>query len=268
MAVAVGLVALLLASVARLYHPPYGFTEMIGFASPGTGELPVLQAIPHYRHPPWGSYDGQFYAQLALEPSAARPRDRRRSRPAALSRAPHPLQLDRMGTRARPAGVDPPGVRAPEPALLADSRARHDALAAARHATWRRALDGVPLLARFTALGSVGAARRAEHAAHCPGHRRLRARPALHLRRHRRRRRTGTRDEPARFARLALARRTTAVVEARRRARPRGAAPDPLAGLPARHLSIDERGRSRPARPSRHRLPARAAADRPADARR
>ena len=68
MAVVVGLVALLLASVARLYHPPYGFTEMIGFASPGTGELPVLQAIPHYRHPPWGSYDGQFYAQLALEP--------------------------------------------------------------------------------------------------------------------------------------------------------------------------------------------------------
>jgi hypothetical protein len=62
------LVVLLLASVARLYHPQFGFTEMIGFASPGTGELPALQAIPHYRHPPWGSYDGQFYAQLALEP--------------------------------------------------------------------------------------------------------------------------------------------------------------------------------------------------------
>jgi hypothetical protein len=68
LAVAVGLVALLLASVARLYHPLWGFTEMIGFASPGTGELPVLRSIPHYRHPPWGSYDGQFYAQLALEP--------------------------------------------------------------------------------------------------------------------------------------------------------------------------------------------------------
>ena len=67
-AVAGALVVLLLASVARLYHPQYGFTEMIGFASPGTGELPVLQAIPHYRHSPWGSYDGQFYAQLALEP--------------------------------------------------------------------------------------------------------------------------------------------------------------------------------------------------------
>ena len=62
------LVVLLLASVARLYHPEFGFTEMIGFASPGTGELPALQAIPHYRHAPRGSYDGQFYAQLALEP--------------------------------------------------------------------------------------------------------------------------------------------------------------------------------------------------------
>jgi len=67
-AAAIALVVLLLASVARLYHPPYGFTEMIGFANGGAGELPALQAIPHYRHPPWGSYDGQFYAQLALEP--------------------------------------------------------------------------------------------------------------------------------------------------------------------------------------------------------
>jgi hypothetical protein len=67
-AVAIALVVLLPASVARLYHPPYGFTEMIGFAGDGTGELPVLQAIPHFRHPAWGSYDGQFYAQLALEP--------------------------------------------------------------------------------------------------------------------------------------------------------------------------------------------------------
>jgi hypothetical protein len=64
---AIGLVVLLLASVARLYHPRFGFTEMIGFGD-GTGELPALQAIPHSRHPPWGSYDGQFYAQLALEP--------------------------------------------------------------------------------------------------------------------------------------------------------------------------------------------------------
>jgi hypothetical protein len=68
LAVAVGLVLLLLSSVARLYHPVFGFTEMIGFASGGEGELPALRSIPHYLHPPWGSYDGQFYAQLALEP--------------------------------------------------------------------------------------------------------------------------------------------------------------------------------------------------------
>jgi hypothetical protein len=67
-AVAVALVALLLASVARLYHPLYGFTEMIRFAGDETRELPVLQAIPHYRHAAHASYDGQYYAQLALEP--------------------------------------------------------------------------------------------------------------------------------------------------------------------------------------------------------
>lgn len=65
--VAIGLVVLLLASVARLYHPPFGFTEMIRFAD-GVSELPTLQAIPHYTHPPWGSYDGQYYAQMALDP--------------------------------------------------------------------------------------------------------------------------------------------------------------------------------------------------------
>jgi hypothetical protein len=65
---AIALVVLLLASVAGLYHPYFGFTEMVGFVEDGSTELPVLQAIPHFRHPPWGSYDGQFYAQLALEP--------------------------------------------------------------------------------------------------------------------------------------------------------------------------------------------------------
>lgn len=68
LAAAIGFVVLLLASVARLYHPVFGFTEMIGFANDRAGELPALRAIPHYQHPPWGSYDGQFYAQLALEP--------------------------------------------------------------------------------------------------------------------------------------------------------------------------------------------------------
>ena len=67
-AVAIGLGLLLLTSVARLYQPQYGFTAMIRFAAPGTNELEALRAIPHYRHHPSLSYDGQFYAQLALDP--------------------------------------------------------------------------------------------------------------------------------------------------------------------------------------------------------
>ena len=66
--VAIGLALLLLASIARLYQPTYGFTAMIRFAAPGANELSVLQKLPHYRHHPSLSYDGQFYAQLALDP--------------------------------------------------------------------------------------------------------------------------------------------------------------------------------------------------------
>ena len=123
-AVAIALVVLLLASVARLYHPLFGFTEMIGFASDGTGELPALQAIPHYRHPPWGSYDGQFYAQLALEPLLRDPAIDQRPRSAAVSRPAHPLQLDRVGARPRPTAMDPAGLRAAERARLAASSRR------------------------------------------------------------------------------------------------------------------------------------------------
>jgi hypothetical protein len=67
-AIAGALAVLFLASVARFYHPVYGFTALIGFPEgPGT-ELPVLQTLDVYRHPAWASYDGQFYAQLALVP--------------------------------------------------------------------------------------------------------------------------------------------------------------------------------------------------------
>jgi len=67
-AIAIGLAALFLTSIARLYQPEYGFTAMIRFAAPGTNEISALQGIPHYRHHPTLSYDGQFYAQLALDP--------------------------------------------------------------------------------------------------------------------------------------------------------------------------------------------------------
>jgi hypothetical protein len=60
-------VIVFLAAVARLYHPGYGFTALIGFPLAGPTEPPALQAIPHYQSP-LASYDGQFYAQRALDP--------------------------------------------------------------------------------------------------------------------------------------------------------------------------------------------------------
>jgi hypothetical protein len=65
--IAIGLVILFLAAVVRLYHPGYGFTSIIGFPLAGPTEPPALQAIPHYQSP-LASYDGQFYAQRALDP--------------------------------------------------------------------------------------------------------------------------------------------------------------------------------------------------------
>jgi hypothetical protein len=63
---AIAMVALFLASIARFYHPEFGFTALISrgrrLRSAGA------RALPHYRHPAWASYDGQFYAQLALVP--------------------------------------------------------------------------------------------------------------------------------------------------------------------------------------------------------
>jgi hypothetical protein len=62
-------IAAFLAAVGRYYHPSYGFTALIEFPSKGHEyELPSVQASPHYDHPNSGGYDGQFYAQMAVEP--------------------------------------------------------------------------------------------------------------------------------------------------------------------------------------------------------
>ena len=61
------LVILFLASVSRFYHPGTGFTALIAFPAGHDTELPALRALPHFDYP-WGSYDGQFYAQMALDP--------------------------------------------------------------------------------------------------------------------------------------------------------------------------------------------------------
>ena len=62
------LCALFLRSVARFYHPGFGFTALIGFANDQPSEAPALRSIPHFVYPPSASYDGQFYAQRALDP--------------------------------------------------------------------------------------------------------------------------------------------------------------------------------------------------------
>ena len=63
---AIGLVIVFLASIARFYHPGTGFTALIGFPPAGDSTLPALRAIPHYES--MAVYDGQFYAQRALDP--------------------------------------------------------------------------------------------------------------------------------------------------------------------------------------------------------
>lgn len=66
--VAVALVILFLVSVARFYHPAAGFTAFIGFPEGHEYEAPAMRDVPHVDYPAWASYDGQFYAQRALDP--------------------------------------------------------------------------------------------------------------------------------------------------------------------------------------------------------
>ena len=65
---AIALVILFLMSVARFYHPGTGFTALIGFPAGHNSEAPAMRDVPHFDYPPWASYDGQFYAQRALDP--------------------------------------------------------------------------------------------------------------------------------------------------------------------------------------------------------
>jgi hypothetical protein len=55
-------------SVAQFYHPGTGFTALIGFPAGHDNEAPALREIPHYDYAGVGVYDGQFYAQRALDP--------------------------------------------------------------------------------------------------------------------------------------------------------------------------------------------------------
>jgi hypothetical protein len=67
------LVAALFLLVARRYIPGEGLTALIQFDSTHAAHaLPVLAQVPHHVRSPTG-YDGQFYAQLALDPTLRDP---------------------------------------------------------------------------------------------------------------------------------------------------------------------------------------------------
>lgn len=66
--IAIGLVILFLAAIGRFYHPGTGFTALIAFPPEGDFESEALKRVPHYQHPVFATYDGQFYAQRALDP--------------------------------------------------------------------------------------------------------------------------------------------------------------------------------------------------------
>jgi hypothetical protein len=68
------LCVIFLRSVARFYHPGFGFTALIGFPAGHEYEAPQMAAIAHWDYPGWASYDGQFYAQRAFDPFLRDPR--------------------------------------------------------------------------------------------------------------------------------------------------------------------------------------------------
>ena len=65
---AIALVILFLVAVGRFYHPGTGFTALVGFPEGHEYEAPAMRHVPHSDYPAWASYDGQFYAQRALDP--------------------------------------------------------------------------------------------------------------------------------------------------------------------------------------------------------
>ena len=66
--IAGGCVLVFLVSVARFYHPGFGFTALLGLPEGQITKTPALLAIPHYTYPVWAAYDGQFYVQRAFDP--------------------------------------------------------------------------------------------------------------------------------------------------------------------------------------------------------
>ena len=67
-ALAFASVALFIVWVLRFYHPGTGFTALIGFPAGQEFKAPQLRDVRYYEYTGIGVYDGQFYAQRALDP--------------------------------------------------------------------------------------------------------------------------------------------------------------------------------------------------------
>jgi hypothetical protein len=68
-------IAVFLASLVQHYHRNTGFTALIGFGDQFEKvRLPAVLDAPHFVHYQSSGYDGQFYAQLAVEPLLRNPR--------------------------------------------------------------------------------------------------------------------------------------------------------------------------------------------------
>jgi hypothetical protein len=67
-ALALVLCACFLTSVARFYHPGYGFTALIVIPEGHDYEIAALRELPHYEYGMGEAYDGAFYLQLAMDP--------------------------------------------------------------------------------------------------------------------------------------------------------------------------------------------------------
>src|SRR5690606_12205186 len=64
---------LFLVAISRFRHPEYGFTGLIQFGGQfARYALPAVAAVPHAIQPGSG-YDGQFYAQLSIDPTLRDP---------------------------------------------------------------------------------------------------------------------------------------------------------------------------------------------------
>ena len=71
----VAVAAIFLASLAQYHHGRTGFTSLIWFGDQfEDGLLPAVAAAPHFVHVRSSGYDGQFYAQLAVDPLLRDPR--------------------------------------------------------------------------------------------------------------------------------------------------------------------------------------------------